>query len=54
MQIYNINLIGLYTSFSKINTYIVHTSHKGWSHIYTRCTDTRNRDQNLIGPIFGP
>ena len=23
-------------------------------HIHTRCTDTRDRDQNLIGPIFGP
>ncbi len=23
-------------------------------HIYTRCTDTHDRDQNLIGPIFGP
>ena len=23
-------------------------------HYYTRCTDTRDRDQNLIGPILGP
>ena len=23
-------------------------------HIYTYCTDTHDRDQNLIGGIFGP
>ena len=23
-------------------------------HQYVHCTDTRNRDQNLIGPILGP
>ena len=30
------------------------TSKSRGGHIYTCCTDTRNRDQNLIGAIFGP
>ncbi len=31
-----------------------HTCHKGWSPICASCTDTRDWDQNLIGPILGP